>query len=72
MTSKEIASCLGLSEEIVRKDLSFVPDDIGTPGLGYRPPRLYNAISKLLHLDRIHEIVLIGSISTWKGMNNFF
>lgn len=72
LTSKEIASYLGLSEEIVRKDLSFIPDEIGTPGLGYEPSKLYNAISKLLHLDRIHEIALVGSISTWKGITNFF
>lgn len=72
ITSKEIASRLSVSEEIVRKDLSFIRDDIGTPGLGYDPPKLYNAISKLLHLDKIHEIALIGNISTWRGISNFF
>lgn len=72
LTSREIASYLGLSEEIVRKDLSFIPYEIGTPGLGYDPVKLYKAISKLLHVDKVHQVALIGSIETWKGIFNFF
>lgn len=72
LTSKEIASHLGFTEEIVRKDLSFIPYEIGTPGLGYDPVKLYKAISKMLHIDKINEVALVGSISTWKGLFNFF
>lgn len=72
ITSKAIAASLRLSEEIVRKDLSHIPDDIGTPGLGYEPLKLYKAISSLLHLDKLYDVCLIGNITTWRGVMNFF
>lgn len=72
ITSKEIASYLGFSEEIVRKDLSYVPYEAGTPGVGYNISKLYQAISKVLHLDSIQDVALIGSIQTWRGIFNFF
>jgi redox-sensing transcriptional repressor len=72
ITSREIASFLGLSEEIVRKDLSYVPYDTGTPGVGYSVIKLYQAISKVLHVDSIHNVILIGSMQTWRGIFNFF
>lgn len=72
LTSKTIANYLQITEEIVRKDLSFIEDDIGTPGIGYDPVKLYKAISKLLHVDRAHDVSLIGSVTTWRGITNFF
>lgn len=72
VTSKEIANYLGYSEEVVRKDLSYIPEDTGTPGVGYDIRKLHKAISKILHLDYPHRTVLFGSITTWQGIFNFF
>ncbi|MCX7832227.1 MAG: hypothetical protein N2440_04945 [Actinobacteria bacterium] len=72
ITSKEIANFLGLSEEVVRKDLSYIPYDTGTPGVGYDVRKLYDSISKILHIDKVHRTALIGSIQTWRGIFNFF
>jgi NADH/NAD ratio-sensing transcriptional regulator Rex len=72
ITSKEIAAYLGFTEEVVRKDLSYIPYDTGTPGVGYDIRKLYEGISKILHIDRIHKTALIGSTSTWRGVFNFF
>lgn len=72
ITSKEIANYLGLSEEIIRKDLTYVPYEVGTPGFGYNIIKLYQAISSVLHMDKIHQVGLIGSIETWRGIINFF
>lgn len=72
ITSKEIAAYLGFTEEVVRKDLSYIPYDTGTPGIGYDIKKLYEGISKILHIDRIHQTALIGSINTWRGVFNFF
>lgn len=72
LTSRMIAQYLNLSEEIVRKDLSFITEDVGTPGLGYDPVKLYKAISRVLHVDRSHDVCLIGNVATWRGIMNFF
>ncbi len=72
LTSREIAAMLNLSEEIVRKDLTFLPDEVGTPGRGYDPVVLYNAISKILHVDRAHYVVLVGSLKAFDGLARFF
>lgn len=72
ITSKEIANFLGFSEEVVRKDLSYIPYDTGTPGVGYDVRKLYDSLSKILHLDSVHKTALIGSIQTWRGIYNFF
>lgn len=72
ITSKEIASYLGFSEEVVRKDLSYIPYDTGTPGVGYDIKKLYEAIGKVLHIDKVHHTALIGSVQTWRGIFSFF
>ncbi len=57
--SREMAEELGVSEETVRRDLSYV-DVEGRPGAGYDPSELYLALESYLGLSASFPFVAIG------------
>lgn len=72
ITSKDIARILGYSEEVVRKDLSFVSKEAGKPGSGYNVRNLRDSISRLFGNRKREPLVFIGSLEAWTGMLNYF
>lgn len=58
--SRQIAEQLGVSEETVRRDLSYI-DMEGRPGVGYDPAALYEALETFLGLSAHYPFVAIGS-----------
>jgi len=59
ISSEQLAQLLGTSGVRVRKDLSYF-GQFGTPGKGYTVGRLREQISKVMGLDRIWTIALVG------------
>jgi len=60
LTSREIAEELGVAEETVRRDLSYV-DVEGRPGAGYDPSLLYDALESYLGLSADYPFIAVGS-----------
>ena len=67
ITSREIAEDLGLSEETVRHDLSYVPAK-GRPGSGYDTHELYDALCECLDLSAAHPFAAIGNQDVLRGL----
>jgi redox-sensing transcriptional repressor len=65
--SREIADELGLSEETVRHDLSFVGVK-GRSGAGYDPAALFDAIQAFLDLSALHPFFAIGNADILRGL----
>ncbi|RLE09128.1 redox-sensing transcriptional repressor Rex [Candidatus Aerophobetes bacterium] len=59
ISSEQLAQLLGTSGVRVRKDLSYF-GQFGTPGKGYTVGKLREQISKVMGLDRIWTIALVG------------
>jgi redox-sensing transcriptional repressor len=60
LTSREISEELGVTEETVRRDLSYV-DVEGRPGAGYDPSSLYDALESYLGLSADYPFIAVGS-----------
>lgn len=71
LTSQRIASDLGVSEEAVRRDLSFV-DFEGRPGAGYPHAELHEALGRFLALSSQHPFVVVGNRALLEGLEIMF
>lgn len=60
ITSRQLARELGLKEETVRRDISFV-GDMGRPGSGYSPRVLYDNFAAFLGLEDEYPIIEVGT-----------
>jgi redox-sensing transcriptional repressor len=67
VTSHEIADELGMSEESVRRDLSYI-DIEGRPGSGYDPATLYDALESYLGLTDAYPFVAIGDLDMLRAL----
>ena len=67
ITSHELADELGLSEETVRRDLSYI-DVHGRPGVGYDTGELYRALRDFLDLTAWHPFVVVGNQDVLRGL----
>lgn len=59
-SSQELGSRLGISSAQIRKDLSQF-GEFGKQGTGYNINFLADEIKKILHVDRIWDVVLVGA-----------
>jgi redox-sensing transcriptional repressor len=59
-SSSEIAARTGINAAQLRKDLSYF-GEFGTPGLGYDVAALEAHLSRILGLNRAHDILLAGA-----------
>lgn len=59
VSSAALARFCLLSAAQVRKDLAAF-GDFGTRGVGYDIPPLVRSLAQVLHLDRVHRIVIFG------------
>ena len=59
LPSQELAELVGTSDGQVRKDLAYF-GEFGVPGQGYRVGTLKEEISRILGVDRVWSIALVG------------
>jgi redox-sensing transcriptional repressor len=71
ITSRHLAAELGIKEETVRRDISFV-GDIGRPGAGYEPAVLFSEFTKYLGLSEEYPIVKIGTAKMLEALQVVF
>jgi NADH/NAD ratio-sensing transcriptional regulator Rex len=71
LTSHEIADELGVAEETVRRDLSYVEAE-GRPGAGYDPSTLYDALEVYLGLSSEYPFIAIGSAAMLESLTRIF
>ena len=60
LPSQELAELVGTSDGQVRKDLAYF-GEFGVPGQGYRVGTLKNEISRILAVDKIWSMALVGT-----------
>ncbi len=71
ITSRELADELGIKEETVRRDISFI-GEIGRPGAGYEPELLYRRVAEFLGLSEEYPIVLVGTARMLEALQIVF
>ncbi len=59
-SSQELATRLGISSAQIRKDLSHF-GEFGKQGTGYNVNYLYRQLEKILHVDRVWPVALVGA-----------
>lgn len=70
ITSKEMAQILGLTDETVRRDLSFLSKTGGKPGVGYNVIELYELLSSKLKLEERLPIIFVGNLGLLEGLTD--
>ncbi|MDD3890299.1 MAG: redox-sensing transcriptional repressor Rex, partial [Syntrophomonadaceae bacterium] len=60
ISSGEIARGVGVSSAQVRKDLAYF-GEFGTRGVGYNVDDLYGHVMKILGLDKMWNVIIIGA-----------
>ncbi len=71
ITSPRLAEELGIKEETVRRDLSFV-GGIGRPGAGYDAKLLFDALQKFLGLKDDYPILKVGTAQMLEALGVVF
>ncbi len=71
ITSSELARELGIKEETVRRDISFV-GEIGRPGAGYKPEDLYREFTRYLGLEEQYPIAMVGTARMLEALQVVF
>ena len=71
VTSRALAEELGLKEESVRRDISFI-GSVGRPGAGYGAAKLHEAIQAFLGLEDLYPVVRIGSAAMLAALEVLF
>jgi redox-sensing transcriptional repressor len=59
-SSQELGEKLGISAAQIRKDLSQF-GEFGKQGTGYKIEYLIDQLSKILHVDRVWDVVVVGA-----------
>jgi redox-sensing transcriptional repressor len=62
VTSREISQALNLTDETVRRDLSFLETSTGKPGVGYEINELFEVIGEKLAMESRLPVLFIGSL----------
>lgn len=69
-SSSEIAGRTGINAAQFRKDLSYF-GEFGTPGLGYDVAELEAHLSRIMGLDRHHDILLVGAGNLGSALSHY-
>ncbi|RME59269.1 MAG: redox-sensing transcriptional repressor Rex, partial [Caldilineae bacterium] len=69
-SSKELGARLGISSAQIRKDLSHF-GEFGKQGTGYNIPYLCRQLEKILKVDRIWPVILVGAGSLGNAIANY-
>ncbi|MDO4487898.1 MAG: redox-sensing transcriptional repressor Rex [Eubacteriales bacterium] len=60
ISSSGLAHIMGVTASQIRQDLNNF-GGFGQQGYGYNVKNLYDEVAKILHIDRIHKIVIVGA-----------
>ena len=60
ISSSNLAHLMGVTASQIRQDLNNF-GGFGQQGYGYNVKNLYSEIGKILHIDRVHKIVVVGA-----------
>lgn len=77
VSASVIAKKLNLNQVLVRKDLSSVSSEAGTPRVGFKVERLYEDIGNFLGYRNVEEAILVGvgslgrTLLSYGGFQNF-
>jgi len=69
-SSHELGDRLGISSAQIRKDLSHF-GEFGKQGTGYNIKFLCNQLQRILHVDRIWPVILVGAGSLGNAIANY-
>jgi redox-sensing transcriptional repressor len=69
-SSSELGDRLGLTSAQIRKDLSYF-GEFGKQGLGYNISFLIDQLRRILKVDRIWEVVLVGAGDLGRAIANY-
>jgi redox-sensing transcriptional repressor len=69
-SSQELGEHLGISSAQIRKDLSHF-GEFGKQGTGYNIPYLCTQLQKILNVDRVWPVVLVGAGSLGNAVANY-
>lgn len=70
VSSQELSKILGFTASQIRQDLNNF-GEFGQQGYGYNVQQLYLEISKILGLDTVHKMVLIGAGNLGQALVNY-
>jgi len=71
ITSRQLAGELGIKEETVRRDMSFM-GGVGRPGAGYDVSELITSLTQFLGLSENYPIVKIGTVQMLEALQVVF
>jgi redox-sensing transcriptional repressor len=71
VTSRQLAEELGIKEETVRRDMSFI-GGVGRPGAGYEVPTLFATLTEFLGLSDEYPIVKVGTAQMLSALQVVF
>ena len=71
ITSRQLAEDLGVKEETVRRDLSFI-GGVGRPGAGYEVDSLFEALQEFLGLRSEYPIIEVGTAQMLEALTVVF
>jgi len=71
ITSRQLSSELGIKEETVRRDMSFM-GGVGRPGAGYDTTELLASLTKFLGLSDAYPIVKVGTVQMLEALHVVF
>ncbi|MGM0471791.1 MAG: redox-sensing transcriptional repressor Rex [Bacillota bacterium] len=70
ISSQELGDKIGIPSTQVRKDLSYY-GEFGRRGVGYEVPVLLKQLKKILGLDRVWEVILVGAGNLGHALVNY-
>lgn len=71
ITSRQLEEELGVKEETVRRDISFV-GEIGRPGAGYEPAVILDELTRYLGLSDEYPIAMVGTARMLEALQVVF
>lgn len=69
-SSQEMASQLGVTPAQIRKDLSYF-GEFGKQGIGYDLQHLQDQLERILHVDRVWPVILVGAGALGRALANY-
>ena len=69
-TQSEIAKIMGVTASQIRQDFNNF-GGFGQQGYGYNVEYLYTEIGKVLGLERVHNVIIIGAGNVGKAIANY-
>ena len=70
ISSSNLARIMGLTASQIRQDMN-VFGSFGQQGYGYNVRNLYHEIAKILHIGRVHKIVVVGAGNLGKALGGY-